>query len=99
MRAMDLRYQRSHVQPGPTRPPQHQTGRLTMTKNYIAGEWLSATEASANVNPSNTNDVVGEYARASVAEAERAIAPPYLPSSATPRSSIQQRHDILKAVG
>lgn len=70
-----------------------------MTKNYIAGEWLSATEASANVNPSNTNDVVGEYARASVAEAERAIAAAYDAFPAWSRSTIQQRHDILKAVG
>jgi alpha-ketoglutaric semialdehyde dehydrogenase len=70
-----------------------------MTKNYIAGEWLSATEASANVNPSNTNDVVGEYARASVAEAERAIDAAYEAFPAWSRSSIQQRHDILKAVG
>lgn len=70
-----------------------------MTKNYIAGEWLSATEASANVNPSNTNDVVGEYARASVAEAERAIAAAYDAFPTWSRSTIQQRHDILKAVG
>jgi alpha-ketoglutaric semialdehyde dehydrogenase len=70
-----------------------------MTKNYIAGEWLSATEASANVNPSNTNDVVGEYARASAAEAERAIDAAYNAFPAWSRSSIQQRHDILKAVG
>ena len=62
-----------------------------MTKNYIAGEWLSATEASANVNPSNTNDVVGEYARASVAEAERAIAAAYDAFPAGSRSTIQQR--------
>lgn len=70
-----------------------------MTKNYIAGEWLSATEASSNINPSNTNDVVGEYARASAAEAERAIAAAYDAFPAWSRSSIQQRHDILKAVG
>jgi aldehyde dehydrogenase (NAD+) len=70
-----------------------------MTKNYIAGEWLSASDASANVNPSNTNDVVGEYARASVAEAERAIAAAYDAFPAWSRSSIQQRHDILKAAG
>jgi len=70
-----------------------------MTKNYIAGEWVSATDASANINPSNTTDVVGEYARASAAEAERAIAAAYDAFPAWSRSSIQQRHDILKAVG
>jgi len=40
-----------------------------MTKNYIAGEWLAASEASPEVNPSNTQDVVGEFARASGAHA------------------------------
>ncbi len=70
-----------------------------MTKNYIAGEWLAASEASPNINPSNTADVVGEFARASAAEAERAIAAAYDAFPAWSRSSIQQRHDILKTVG
>ncbi len=70
-----------------------------MTKNYIAGEWVSASEVSPNINPSNTQDVVGEYARASAAEAERAIAAAHDAFPAWSRSSIQQRHDILKAVG
>jgi len=70
-----------------------------MTSNYIAGEWLRAAEASPNINPSNTNDVVGEYARASAAEAERAIAAAHEAFPAWSRSSIQTRHDILKAIG
>ncbi|MGY4353524.1 acyl-CoA reductase-like NAD-dependent aldehyde dehydrogenase [Bradyrhizobium sp. i1.7.7] len=70
-----------------------------MTNNYIAGEWLPAAEASPNINPSNTNDVVGEYARASVAETERAIAAAYDAFPAWSRSTIQTRHDILKAIG
>lgn len=70
-----------------------------MTKNYIAGEWVQASEASPNINPSNTQDMVGEFARASVADAERAIAAAYDAFPAWSRSSIQTRHDILKAVG
>jgi hypothetical protein len=69
-----------------------------MTKNYIAGEWVGASEASPNINPSNTNDVVGEFARADAAAAERAIAAAYDAFPAWSRSSIQQRHDILKTV-
>ena len=69
-----------------------------MTKNYIAGEWLGASEASPNINPSNTNDVVGEFARADAAAAERAIAAAHDAFPAWSRSSIQQRHDILKTV-
>lgn len=70
-----------------------------MTKNYIAGEWVGASEAAPNLNPSNTNDVIGDFARASVAEAEAAIAAAYDAFPAWSRSSIQTRHDILKAIG
>ena len=35
--------------------------------NFINGEWVGA-DASENINPSNTNEVVGLYARA-IAEA------------------------------
>ena len=88
MRALDLRHPRTHAQPGPARPHQHQTGRLTMTKNFIAGEWVAAAEASPNINPSNTHDVVGEYARATAADAERAIAAAKAAFPAWSRSSI-----------
>lgn len=70
-----------------------------MTKNYIAGEWVSASEASADINPSNTGDLVGEFARASAPEAESAIAAAYDAFPAWSRSSVQTRHDLLKAVG
>lgn len=70
-----------------------------MTKNYIAGEWVNASEASPNINPSNTQDVVGEFARASANEAEAAINAAYDAFPAWSRSSIQTRHDLLKAVG
>src|SRR5215468_9643859 len=68
-------------------------------KNFIAGGWVAASEMAADVNPSNTGDVVGEYSRGSAADAERAIqaAKQALPTWA--RSSIQERHDILKRVG
>jgi len=68
-------------------------------KNFIGGEWVSGAEASADINPSNTGDVVGEFARAGAAEAEAAIAAAYDAFPAWSRSSIQQRHDLLKAVG
>ncbi|OPY94389.1 aldehyde dehydrogenase [Bradyrhizobium sacchari] len=70
-----------------------------MTNNYIAGEWLPAAEARPNINPSNTDDVVGDFAYASVAETERAIAAAHHVFPAWSRSSIQARHDMLKAIG
>ncbi len=64
--------------------------------NLIAGEWTPGEEASDNINPSNTDEVVGRYARASKADAERAIAAAKAAFPAWSRSGIQQRHDILK---
>ncbi|THA60549.1 aldehyde dehydrogenase family protein, partial [Ensifer adhaerens] len=47
---------------------------MTLHQNLIAGEWVGGSEAFRNINPSNTNDVVGEYARASAEDARAAIA-------------------------
>ena len=33
-----------------------------MKPNYIAGAWTEGPHASCNINPSDTRDVVGEYA-------------------------------------
>ena len=67
--------------------------------NYIAGEWLESTQAAEDINPSNTGDVVGLFARADAKATERAIAAAKQAFPAWSRGSIQQRHDILKRVG
>ncbi|MEQ9691298.1 MAG: aldehyde dehydrogenase family protein [Bauldia litoralis] len=64
-------------------------------KNYIAGEWRDG-EAAPNHNPSNTDEVVGHYARASADDAQAAIAAAKDAFPAWSRTGIQQRHDILK---
>ena len=33
-----------------------------MKQNYINGEWVSGASLTPNINPSDLNDVVGEYA-------------------------------------
>jgi len=66
-------------------------------RNYIDGKWVGG-EAAPNINPSNTEDVVGEYVRASVEDAANAIAAAKSAFPAWARSGIQQRHDLLKAV-
>jgi acyl-CoA reductase-like NAD-dependent aldehyde dehydrogenase len=68
-------------------------------KNFIAGEWVDSKDHTQDLNPSNTKDVVGEYPRASAADAERAIAAAKAAFPAWSRSSIQERHDILKRIG
>ncbi len=64
-------------------------------RNVIAGEWV-AGDASANINPSNTNDVVGEYASASADDALRAIEAAKTAFPAWSRSPTLDRHAILR---
>lgn len=68
-------------------------------KNFIAGEWVEARDMAPDLNPSNTDDVVGQFPRASAADAEKAIAAAKAAFPAWSRSSIQERHDILKRIG
>jgi acyl-CoA reductase-like NAD-dependent aldehyde dehydrogenase len=65
-------------------------------KNLIAGEWASVGNASRNINPSNTNDVVGEYAQGSVEDLNNAVAAAKAAFPAWSRSNPQERYDILK---
>jgi acyl-CoA reductase-like NAD-dependent aldehyde dehydrogenase len=71
---------------------------MTMHQNFIAGRWTDGADAADNVNPSDTGDILGQYARASRQQATDAIAAARAAFPAWSRSGIQQRHDILKKV-
>lgn len=66
--------------------------------NLIAGEWIGSAETTRNLNPSNTNDVIGEYARASAADVARAIAAAKAAAPGWGRSTPQERHDVLRRI-
>ena len=44
-----------------------------MKRNFIAGEWVKGDDCAENINPSDTRDVIGAYARASRFQATEAI--------------------------
>ena len=67
-------------------------------KNFIAGEWIDGSGITKNINPSNTNDVVGEYARADRAQTEKAIAAARAAFPAWSRSTPQERYDALNKI-
>ncbi|MES3001386.1 MAG: aldehyde dehydrogenase family protein [Pseudomonadota bacterium] len=70
-----------------------------MHKNLIAGEWVESPRVSRNINPSDTRDLVGEYAQADAAQTGAAIAAAQAAFPAWSLSTPQQRFDILDAVG
>jgi aldehyde dehydrogenase (NAD+) len=67
--------------------------------NYINGRTIDSDERTADVNPSNTGDIVGEFARATTAELDQAIASARDAFKAWSRTTPQQRFDILDRAG
>ncbi|MEP6501693.1 MAG: aldehyde dehydrogenase family protein [Betaproteobacteria bacterium] len=68
-------------------------------RNYIGGEWVLGETSNLNINPSDTRDIVGEYARATRAQVETAVT---AATTAQPRwatANPQQRADALDAIG
>jgi acyl-CoA reductase-like NAD-dependent aldehyde dehydrogenase len=70
-----------------------------MKRNYIAGEWVAAADAAENINPSDTRDVIGLYARASATQATDAIAAAHTAQPQWAATTPQQRADALDAIG
>jgi alpha-ketoglutaric semialdehyde dehydrogenase len=64
-------------------------------KNFIAGEWVDGAGVTRNINPSDTNDCVGEYAQADAVQTETAIRAAQAAFPAWARTTPQERHDIL----
>ncbi|MFC7458939.1 aldehyde dehydrogenase family protein [Hydrogenophaga defluvii] len=69
-----------------------------MHHNLIAGEWLAGTGLRRNINPSDTSDLVGEYAHADAAQTERAIQAARQAFPAWSRGSVQVRADALEKI-
>ena len=63
--------------------------------NLIDGEWVKG-DAVPNINPSDTNDVVGDYARATKADALAAIAAAKAAFPKWSRSGPLERHAVLR---
>ncbi len=64
-------------------------------RNLIDGEWVGG-DALANTSPSDTNDVIGEFVRASKADAQAAIAAAKAAFPSWSRSGLLERHAILR---
>ena len=67
-------------------------------RNYIGGEWTAADSASRNLNPSDTNDLVGLFAQASAAQLDAAVVAARAAFPAWSRSTPQERHDVLARI-
>ncbi len=70
-----------------------------MNKNYIAGQWIEGASINRNINPSDTDDLVGEYARADAAQAKLAVEAAADAQPQWARMTAEQRSDALDRIG
>jgi len=67
---------------------------MALHENLIGGAWVGG-DPVANINPSNTDEVVGEYARGTEKDARDAVAAAKAAFPAWSRSGLMERHAIL----
>ena len=68
-------------------------------KNYINGEWVDGYDVINNINPSDTSDVVGHYAKANSGHCLEAIAAANTAFDSWSQSGLEQRKNILDFIG
>lgn len=71
----------------------------TTYPNLIGGESLETVDRNRNINPSNTADVIGEFARGTAADVHHAIAVAGEAFKTWSRTTPQQRFDVLDRAG
>ena len=71
---------------------------MTQTQNYIDGRWTDGESTVSNINPSDTRETIGEYAQASIAQVEEAIAAASNAQKQWATSGLEQRYNALMAI-
>ncbi|MBX7198568.1 MAG: aldehyde dehydrogenase family protein [Rhodospirillaceae bacterium] len=67
--------------------------------NLIAGEWVQGPTAAPNINPSNLDDVVGEFTQASAVQVQTAVEAAQVAGPKWAKATAQTRGDLLDKVG
>lgn len=68
-------------------------------KNFIGGKWVAGADYVENLNPSRPSEIIGLFARATVADVEEAVAAAKAAQPAWAAATPQQRADVLERVG
>jgi alpha-ketoglutaric semialdehyde dehydrogenase len=70
-----------------------------LNRNLIAGEWVTGSFASRNTSPSDSSDIIGEYASADALDVDRAIDAASAAFPTWSRTTPEFRSDILDRAG
>ncbi|MCW4149789.1 aldehyde dehydrogenase family protein [Halomonas sp. 18H] len=66
---------------------------------YINGTWVEGQDSIANINPSDTSDVIGQYAQATSDQVGEAIQAARQGLAEWRHSGLEQRYSVLMAIG
>ncbi|MDI4638097.1 MULTISPECIES: aldehyde dehydrogenase family protein [Halomonadaceae] len=66
---------------------------------YIDGSWTEGQGSIANVNPSDTSDLIGDYAQASADQVGEAISAAKRGLAAWRQTGLEHRYGVLMAIG
>jgi len=72
---------------------------MNESRNYIGGQWLEGESSQDNINPSDTRDIIGNYAQASVDQVEQAIDAARMAQVEWACSGLEQRYNALMFIG
>lgn len=72
---------------------------MTSFNHFIDGNWHASSKTRANHNPSQPDEIIGEYAEASVDDVNAAVAAARQAAKVWSRSTPQQRFDVLDFIG
>ncbi len=70
-----------------------------MHKNFISGEWMAGDHAIDNINPSDTRDIIGQYAQASSDDLARAFEAAKTAQAQWAKVGLEARYNALMAIG
>jgi aldehyde dehydrogenase (NAD+) len=67
--------------------------------NFIAGDWISGTSTIPNINPSDTNDDIGQYAQASNSQLDDALSSAQFAQKKWASTGLEQKQAVLMKIG
>jgi aldehyde dehydrogenase (NAD+) len=67
--------------------------------NFVAGEWVSGSGDIVNINPSDTRDVIGIYAQASLQQVDDTIQAARAAQPKWVHSGLEHRYNVLMSIG
>ena len=70
-----------------------------LSNNFIAGDWIAGSSSISNINPSDTHDVIGEYAQASKSQLEDALNSAQIAQKQWLATGLEQRQAVLMKIG